>query len=98
LNTLTNTASIDANRLQLSRKEYEILELLTLKHGSLVTRETLMNHLYAWTDEPDSRIINVYLSRIRHQIEICGGDPALLETVWGLGYRMAGIERVRKVA
>jgi two-component system cell cycle response regulator CtrA len=98
LNTVNNTASVDGNMMQLTRKEYEILELLTLKHGSLVTRETLMNHLYAWTDEPDSRIINVYLSRIRHQIEICGGDPALLETVWGLGYRMAGIERVRKVA
>ena len=98
LDTLKNTATIDGTELQLTRKEYEILELLALNRGTLVTREAFMNHLYAWDDEPDSRIINVYLSRIRHQIEICGGDAAMLETVWGLGYRLFEIKRAREVA
>jgi DNA-binding response OmpR family regulator len=98
LDTLNNTASIGGTMMQLTRKEYEILELLTLNRGTLVTREAFMNHLYAWDDEPDSRIINVYLSRIRHQIEVCGGDATMLETVWGLGYRIFEIEPTRKVA
>lgn len=98
LDTLSNTASIDGTMMQLTRKEYEILELLALNRGALVTREAFMNHLYAWDDEPDSRIINVYLSRIRHQIEACGGDATTLETVWGLGYRIFEIEPTRQVA
>lgn len=81
-------ATVDDQVLQLTRKEYEILEMMVLSRETLVTREAIMNHLYAWDDEPDGRIINVYLSRIRHQIEACGGNPDMLETVWGLGYRI----------
>lgn len=92
LDTLRNTASIGGAQLQLTRKEYEVLELLSLNSGTLVTREAFMNHLYAWDDEPDSRIINVYLSRVRQQIAACGGEADMLETVWGLGYRISTIE------
>ncbi|SFJ92896.1 response regulator transcription factor [Celeribacter neptunius] len=88
LDTDHNVATINGQELQLTRKEYEILEMLVLNRERLVTRETFMNHLYAWNDEPDTRIINVYLSRIRQQIELCGGEPDIVETVWGLGYRI----------
>jgi DNA-binding response OmpR family regulator len=98
LNTETISASIGTKTLQLTRKEYEILEMLMLHRECLVTREALMNHLYAWDDEPDARIINVYLSRIRQQIETCGGDPELVETVWGLGYRIAAQKTTRQAA
>lgn len=98
INTKDNRATIDSAELQLTRKEYEILELLVLSRENLVTRETFMNHLYAWDDEPDGRIINVYLSRIRHQIETCGGDAEMLETVWGLGYRITATPQEAKKA
>ncbi|WP_417248354.1 response regulator transcription factor [Celeribacter sp.] len=81
-------ARINGKALHLTRKEYEILEMLVLQRERLVTREAFMSHLYAWDDEPDPRIINVYLSRIRQQIEACGGDGEMVQTVWGLGYRI----------
>ena len=98
LDTDLNAAQIGGNTLQLTRKEYEILELLVLHRERLVTREVFMNHLYAWEDEPDARIINVYLSRIRHQIETCGGAPEMLETVWGLGYRISATAPEKQAA
>ncbi|WP_417241847.1 response regulator transcription factor [Celeribacter sp.] len=98
LDTDLNRASIDGATLHLTRKEYEILEMLVLNRERLVTREAFMAHLYAWDDEPDARIINVYLSRIRQQIEVCGGDANMLETVWGLGYRISAQARPQGVA
>lgn len=98
LDTDFNVASINGAALQLTRKEYEILEMLVLNRERLVTRETFMNHLYAWDDEPDTRIINVYLSRIRQQIEQCGGEPDVVETVWGLGYRITSKEEASQAA
>ncbi|WP_321366279.1 response regulator transcription factor [uncultured Celeribacter sp.] len=98
LDTEQTLAMLHGKALQLTRKEYEILEMLVLNRERLVTRETFMNHLYAWDDEPDARIINVYLSRIRQQIENCGGDPEMVETVWGLGYRITSDTMRRKAA
>lgn len=98
LNTDENIATINGKALQLTRKEYEILELLVLHRERLVTREAFMSHLYAWNDEPDARIINVYLSRIRQQIELCGGNSDVLETVWGLGYRISPVDLQTTVA
>ncbi|MEM5469636.1 response regulator transcription factor [Celeribacter marinus] len=98
LDTDLNRASIGGNTLHLTRKEYEILEMLVLNRDRLVTREAFMAHLYAWDDEPDARIINVYLSRIRQQIESCGGEADMLETVWGLGYRISEQARSQGVA
>lgn len=98
LNTDKNIAHIGGKELRLTRKEYEILELLVLNRERLVTREAFMNHLYAWDDEPDTRIINVYLSRIRGQIAECGGDSDMLETVWGLGYRISPVGPVSAAA
>ncbi|WP_417268730.1 response regulator transcription factor [Celeribacter sp.] len=98
LDTVLNHANINGTALHLTRKEYEILELLVLNRERLVTREALMAHLYAWDDEPDARIINVYLSRIRQQIEASGGDANMLETVWGLGYRISAQARPQGMA
>ncbi|WP_460274247.1 response regulator transcription factor [Celeribacter sp. ULVN23_4] len=98
INTETLTATHSGTPLQLTRKEYEILELLMLNRERLVTREMLMTHLYAWDDEPDARIINVYLSRIRQQIAACGGAPEIVETVWGLGYRITAGARLENAA
>lgn len=93
-----NIARVNGKALHLTRKEYEILEMLVLQRERLVTREAFMNHLYAWDDEPDPRIINVYLSRIRQQIDAAGGDENMVETVWGLGYRITSRARVKHAA
>ncbi|WP_417263898.1 response regulator transcription factor [Celeribacter sp.] len=98
LDTEQMIATMHGRALHLTRKEYEILEMLVLNRERLVTRETFMNHLYAWDDEPDARIINVYLSRIRQQIELCGGEAEMVETVWGLGYRITSDAAQKRVA
>ena len=88
VDTATCVARFDGTRLRLTRKEYEIVEMLVLRRGRLVSREAMLNQLYAWEDEPDARILNVYLSRIRSRVTAAGGDAGMLVTVWGLGYRL----------
>ncbi|MFT6452810.1 MAG: DNA-binding response OmpR family regulator [Halocynthiibacter sp.] len=88
IDTCTQTVSVEGNRLHLTRKEYEILEMLALSRDRMVSRDEIMSQLYAWEDEPSVRIINVYLSRIRAQIAAAGGNQDVVETVWGLGYRL----------
>lgn len=87
IDTTAQKASINGAVLRLTRKEYEILEMLAFAHDRMVSRDEFMGQLYAWEDEPSARIINVYLSRIRSQIAAAGGDLDMIETVWGLGYR-----------
>jgi len=89
IDTAAQEVTCQGTHLRLTRKEYEIVETLALARDRMVTRDELMARLYAWEDEPCPRILNVYLSRIRGQIAAAGGDPALVETVWGLGYRIA---------
>ncbi|MBU0644864.1 MAG: response regulator transcription factor [Alphaproteobacteria bacterium] len=98
LDTHHGIATLNGRALHLTRKEYEILEMLSLHRERLVTREAFMNHLYAWDDEPDARIINVYLSRIRQQIDLSGGEPDMVQTVWGLGYRIVSEPAAQQAA
>lgn len=74
--------------VKLARLEYEVLEMLSLRSGRHVDRDTLMTQLYAWTDEPDAAIIEVYLSRVRRKIAEAGGDPHMIETAPGRGWRL----------
>lgn len=68
-------------------REYQLLELFFLNKGKLVTREKIMNHLYDHDNEPDQKIIDVLVCKIRHRLRGALGDQAVIETVWGLGYR-----------
>ncbi|MGH1331278.1 MAG: response regulator transcription factor [Paracoccaceae bacterium] len=88
IDTNAQIARINDVQLHLTRKEYEIVEMLALARDRMVSRDEIMSQLYAWEDEPSARIINVYLSRIRTQISAAGGNPDMVETVWGLGYRL----------
>lgn len=88
IDTRAQQALWAGHALKLTRKEYEILEMLALARDRMVSRDEIMSQLYAWEDEPAARILNVYLSRIRGQITAAGGAPAILQTVWGLGYRL----------
>lgn len=79
--------------LSLTRIEFEILETLALRGENIVSKETLMTQLYAWTDEPDIRILDVYFCRLRRKIAAAGGDPACIETHFGRGYRLTAAPR-----
>ncbi|OWU85561.1 hypothetical protein ATO6_01050 [Oceanicola sp. 22II-s10i] len=74
--------------LHLTRLEYELVEMLALADGRLVTREAIMTKLYAWEDEPDPKIIDVYICRIRSKLAACGAPGDVLLTTFGQGYRV----------
>lgn len=76
-------------RLALTRLEYEIVEMMALRPGRIVPKETIMAQLYAWGEEPEARILDVYLCRIRKQIGLSGGDAGAIETHFGRGCRLA---------
>lgn len=78
----------DGNAMLLSLREYQLLELLFLNKGRLVTREKIMNHLYDHEEEPHQKIIDVLVCKIRQRLRIILGDLDLIKTVWGLGYRV----------
>ena len=78
--------SVDDQPVQLTGKEYAILELLTLRKGTIVTREMLLNHLYGGRDEPELKIIDVFVCKLRKKLAQATGGKHYIETVWGRGY------------
>jgi two-component system cell cycle response regulator CtrA len=78
-------AFVDSRPVHLSKKEYALLELLTLRKGIPVNKDTIMNHLYGGMDEPEPKIIDVFICKIRKKLSEAGAD-GLLGTVWGQGY------------
>lgn len=82
------SVSIQGTPLHLTRLEYELIEMLSLRSGILVTREMIMSQLYAWEDEPDPKIIDVYICRIRSKMAALGAADDLIHTSFALGYRI----------
>lgn len=88
VNLSWQNVDVGGDRLHLTRLEYELIEMLALRGGSLVTREQIMSQLYAWEDEPDPKIIDVYICRIRAKLETMGAPDDLIQTSFGQGYRL----------
>ena len=86
VNLDTRTAEVDSQPLHLTGKEYGILELLSLRKGTTLTKEMFLNHLYGGMDEPELKIIDVFICKLRKKLgAACDGDN-YIETVWGRGY------------
>jgi len=86
MNLDTRTVEVSGAPLHLTSKEYAILELLVLRKGSLLTKEMFLNHLYGGIDEPDLKIIDVFVCKLRKKLEKVSGGVNYIETVWGRGY------------
>jgi two-component system cell cycle response regulator CtrA len=71
--------------VHLTGKEYAILELLVLRKGMVLTKEAFLNHLYGGMDEPEMKIIDVFICKLRKKLALAGADN-LIGTVWGRGY------------
>src|ERR1700736_164507 len=82
----TRVVSVDGKRVHLTVKEYGILELLSLRKGSTVTEEMFLNHLYAGMDEPEIKIIDVFVCKLRKKLAQATGGKHYIETVWGRGH------------
>ncbi len=80
------TAEVEGEPLHLTGKEYGILELLALRKGTTLTKEQFLNHLYGGMDEPELKIIDVFICKLRKKIATATGGDHYIETVWGRGY------------
>jgi len=85
INLDSRTAEVDDKPLRLTNKEYAILELLAMRKGSILTKEMFLNHLYGGIDEPDLKIIDVFICKLRKKLMDTTGVN-FIETVWGRGY------------
>lgn len=86
VNLQARTVEIDGRPIRLTGKEYAILELLSLRKGATLTKEMFLNHLYGGIDEPELKIIDVFVCKLRKKLcDALGGDN-YIETVWGRGY------------
>lgn len=86
VNLDARTVSVDGAPLHLTGKEYGILELLALRKGSTLTKEQFLNHLYGGIDEPELKIIDVFICKLRKKLTQATGGINYIETVWGRGY------------
>jgi two-component system, cell cycle response regulator CtrA len=80
-------AELNGEPIRLTGKEYEILELLALRKGSTMTKEMFLNHLYGGLDEPEAKIIDVFICKLRKKLSANGGHD-YIETIWGRGYTL----------
>lgn len=86
VNLKDRSASVDNAAINLTPKEYSILELLALRKGTTLTKEMFLNHLYGGIDEPELKIIDVFVCKLRRKLAKALGDDNCIETVWGRGY------------
>ena len=84
-------------RVHLTGKEYQMLELLSLRKGTTLTKEMFLNHLYGGMDEPELKIIDVFICKLRKKLKAAADDHHI-ETVWGRGYVLRDPHETEKVA
>jgi two-component system cell cycle response regulator CtrA len=98
VNLDAKTVEIDGARVHLTGKEYQILELLSLRKGTTLTKDIFLNHIYGGMDEPEGKIIDVFICKLRKKLNDLSGGTNYIETVWGRGYVMRDPEAGQTVA
>ena len=92
VNLDAKTVEAEGKSVHLTGKEYQMLELLSLRKGTTLTKEMFLNHLYGGMDEPELKIIDVFICKLRKKLsEVTDGDN-YIETVWGRGYVLRDLD------
>jgi two-component system cell cycle response regulator CtrA len=86
INLDAKTVKLNATSIYLTPKEYRMLELLSLRKGSTLTKEMFLNHLYGGLDEPEIKIVDVFMCKLRKKLAQASSGKNYIETVWGRGY------------
>ena len=86
VNLDAKTVEVAGKSVHLTGKEYQMLELLSLRKGTTLTKEMFLNHLYGGMDEPELKIIDVFICKLRKKLTGATGGDNYIETVWGRGY------------
>jgi len=98
VNLDTRSVEVDNQAIHLTGKEYGILELLSLRKGTTLTKEMFLNHLYGGMDEPELKIIDVFICKLRKKLSTATSGANYIETVWGRGYVLRDPESEEDVA
>ena len=93
INFDTRVVEVDNNQVHLTNKEYAILELLAMRKGTVLTKDMFLNHLYTSSDEPEIKIIDVFICKLRKKLAEAAGGTNYIETVWGRGYMLKDYEQ-----
>ena len=91
------TVEVAGQRVHLTGKEYQMLELLSLRKGTTLTKEMFLNHLYGGLDEPEVKIIDVFICKLRKKLNQ-HAKAEYIETVWGRGYMLRDPLPMKEVA
>jgi len=94
VNLDAKTVEVEGSPVHLTGKEYQMLELLSLRKGTTLTKEMFLNHLYGGMDEPELKIIDVFICKLRKKLSVATGGENHIETVWGRGYVLRDPEPV----
>jgi two-component system cell cycle response regulator CtrA len=86
VNLDSKAVQVDGRHVHLTGKEYGIVELLSLRKGTSITKEMFLNHLYGGMDEPELKIIDVFICKLRKKLSAATGGENYIETIWGRGY------------
>jgi len=88
LNLDAKTVEINQVRVRFTGKEYQMLELLSLRKATTVSKDMFFNHLYGGMNEPDTKIIDVFICKLRKKLARASNGKVYIETVWGRGYKL----------
>ena len=88
VNLDTKTVAVNGTRVHLTGKEYQMLELLSLRKGITQTKEMFLTHLYGGMDDPEMKIIDVFICKLRKKLANASSGKNYIETIWGRGYVM----------
>ena len=94
VNLDAKTVDVGGSTVHLTGKEYQMLELLSLRKGTTLTKEMFLNHLYGGMDEPELKIIDVFICKLRKKLSEATAGDNYIETVWGRGYVLRDPEPV----
>ncbi|WP_341365946.1 response regulator transcription factor CtrA [Yoonia sp. BS5-3] len=94
VNLDAKTVDVGGSTVHLTGKEYQMLELLSLRKGTTLTKEMFLNHLYGGMDEPELKIIDVFICKLRKKLSEATSGDNYIETVWGRGYVLRDPEPV----
>ncbi|MBP1807792.1 response regulator transcription factor CtrA [Rubellimicrobium aerolatum] len=98
VNLDSKTVQVDGESVYVTGKEYQMIELLALRKGSTVTKEMFLNYLYGGIDEPELKIIDVFICKLRRKLAAALGHNPPIETIWGRGYMIRDVaESVRVI-
>lgn len=90
VNLDAKSVTVDGKPIHLTGSEYRMLELLALRLGSTITKDMFLNHLYGGMDEPETKIIDVFICKLRAKLRKAGAGGHV-RTIWGRGYALSEI-------